>query len=113
MATIREGVMAKEPVGSPVESERIDIDTNALLKQEDFAVEIIGKTARKRGADLKSAKVIVAGGYGMGSAENIPKVTTTVSNMRRTMKQLLQNAYGRGIWRHCQPISSAGGVPLR
>lgn len=70
MATIREGVMAKEPVGSPVESERIDIDTNALLKQEDFAVEIIGKTARERGADLKSAKVIVAGGYGMGSAEN-------------------------------------------
>ena len=70
MATIREGVMAKEPVGSPVESERIDIDTNALLKQEDFAVEIIGKTAREHGADLKSAKVIVAGGYGMGSAEN-------------------------------------------
>ncbi len=70
MATIREGVMAKEPLGKPVQGKCIMVDTTALLKKEDFAVSIIEKTARERGVDLKSAKVIVAGGYGMGSAEN-------------------------------------------
>ena len=62
--------MAKEPVEAPIQSERIDIDTQALLKQEDFAVEIIGKTARERGVDLMWDMVIVAGVYVMGSAEN-------------------------------------------
>lgn len=70
MATIREGVMAKEPLEKPVRGERIMVDTASLLKDEDFAVSIIEKRARERGVDLKSAKVIVAGGYGMGSAEN-------------------------------------------
>ena len=72
-------------------------------------------TASASGRQASAQRILrgVQSTRGMGSAENIPKVTTTVSNMRRTMKQLLQNAYGRGIWRHCQPIKEAGGVPLR
>lgn len=70
MATIREGVMAKEPLTEAVECVCENIDVDSLLEPADFAVAVIERHAEEQGVDLKRAKVIVAGGYGMGSAEN-------------------------------------------
>lgn len=70
MATIREGVMAKEPLAEAVAGSCEMVDVDSLLDPADFAVAVIERHAESRGVDLKKAKVIVAGGYGMGSAEN-------------------------------------------
>jgi electron transfer flavoprotein alpha subunit len=68
MATVREGVMPlKEPdhsrSGSVVE-ERVE------LGPADFALRIIQRHTEPRQVNLKGARVIVAGGGGVGSKEN-------------------------------------------
>ena len=70
MATVREGVMKKEPLASPAKGsvERVDVDK--ILTDADFAVKIISREIEERKIDIKGAQIIVAGGYGVGSKEN-------------------------------------------
>ena len=69
MATVREGVMKKEPLAHPVEGmvKRLDIDK--YLSDSDFAVTIIERHMEEHRTNIKGAPVIVAGGYGVGSKE--------------------------------------------
>ncbi|MCX7696152.1 MAG: electron transfer flavoprotein subunit alpha/FixB family protein [Bacteroidales bacterium] len=70
MATVREGVMKKEPLSSPVNTEVVHYDVNSLLKEEYFIVDIIERHIDPPKVNIKNAPIIVAGGYGMGSKEN-------------------------------------------
>ncbi|MDE7355568.1 MAG: electron transfer flavoprotein subunit alpha/FixB family protein [Rikenellaceae bacterium] len=70
MATVREGVMRKEEVSSPVKPEVKTIDYKKYLSPEDMAVTIIERQIEESKIDIKGASVIVAGGYGVGSKEN-------------------------------------------
>ncbi|MDP3452651.1 MAG: electron transfer flavoprotein subunit alpha/FixB family protein [Bacteroidales bacterium] len=70
MATVREGVMKKEPLPTPVKGEIVHIDTSAIIKNEDFVVEIIERHIEERKIDIKGSPVIIAGGFGVGSKEN-------------------------------------------
>lgn len=70
MATMREGVVSKQRVDNPVAGEIITINTQSLLTEEDFAVSILKREVEARKSNLKGAKVVVAGGYGVGSREN-------------------------------------------
>ena len=70
MVTVREGVMSKEPVEHPIQGKTIEINTANVLKESDFAVSIIERCIENKPCNLKGAKVIVAGGYGVGSREN-------------------------------------------
>ena len=69
MATVREGVMKNEIFDKDYKSEIINVDTNTL-SDEDFVVEILERHIEESEVDLKSAPIIVAGGYGVGSKEN-------------------------------------------
>ncbi len=67
MATVREGVM---PLQEPDYSRRGEIvPVQVELSPADAAIEIISRTVRPRGGQLKGARVVVAGGAGMGSRE--------------------------------------------
>lgn len=70
MATVREGVMKKEIYDKNYKSEIVEVDVNALVKEEDFAVKIIERHIEESDVNLKEAPIIVAGGYGVGSKEN-------------------------------------------
>ncbi len=69
MATVREGVMKNEIFDKDYKSEIINVDTNTL-SDEDFVVEVLERHIEESEVDLKSAPIIVAGGYGVGSKEN-------------------------------------------
>lgn len=70
MATVREGVMKKTPVENPRQGELRQIQADKYFADTDFAVSIIERHMEERKVDIKSAPIIVSGGYGMGSREN-------------------------------------------
>ncbi|MBO7278457.1 MAG: electron transfer flavoprotein subunit alpha/FixB family protein [Bacteroidales bacterium] len=70
MATVREGVMKKEALATPVAGSIQPIEVNNILKDTDLAVEIIERHIEERKIDIKGAQIIVAGGFGVGSKEN-------------------------------------------
>ena len=74
MATVREGVMRKEPQATPAAGEVREFDWRPMVKDTDLAVRIVERHIEERKIDIKGAGVIVAGGYGMGSKENFALV---------------------------------------
>jgi len=68
MATVREGVM---PMPKPdVSREGEIIEEKAELSQEDLPLEILAEHKRPKKVNLKQARIIVAGGAGVGSKDN-------------------------------------------
>lgn len=70
MATVREGVMKKEPLEKPTKGKIVKIDTTDILNDTHFAVEIIERHIEDKKIDIKGSSIIVAGGFGVGSKEN-------------------------------------------
>lgn len=70
MATVREGVMKKEVLDSPVKGEINTLDAKSILNDTDFVVEIIERQIEEKKIDIKGSPIIVAGGFGVGSKEN-------------------------------------------
>jgi len=68
MATVREGVM---PMPQPDVKRRGEIiELKTQLSQQDLPLEILAEQKRPKKVDLKGARIIVAGGAGVGSKEN-------------------------------------------
>jgi electron transfer flavoprotein alpha subunit len=68
MATVREGVM---PMPVPDVKRRSEIvQEKVTLAQADLPLEILEEHKRPKKVDLKAARVIVAGGAGVGSKDN-------------------------------------------
>ena len=74
MATVREGVMKKEPLPAPVQGEVKKVEVKKYLNDADFAVRIIERHIEERKVDIKGASIIVSGGYGVGSKENFKQL---------------------------------------
>ncbi len=70
LATVREGVMKKEPLTGPRKGEVRKIDVNSLLSDTDMVVKIIERHIESQRVNIKNAGIIIAGGYGVGSREN-------------------------------------------
>lgn len=70
MATVREGVMKKEPLDKALKGVVKKIDVSTSLKDEDFVVEIIERHIEERKIDIKGSSIIISGGFGVGSKEN-------------------------------------------
>jgi electron transfer flavoprotein alpha subunit len=68
MATVREGVM---PLPAPDGKRKGEIVTEqAQLSRKDLPLEILAEHKRPRKVNLKTARVIVAGGAGVGNRDN-------------------------------------------
>lgn len=70
MATVREGVMKKEIRDPKYKGTVRKLDVANYVSDEDFVIEVIERHMEKSKLNIKGAPIIVAGGYGMGSAEN-------------------------------------------
>ena len=69
-ATVREGVMKKEIVSPTYKGEVVKLDASKYVSDTDFVVSVIERQIEKSKINIKSAPIIVAGGYGVGSKEN-------------------------------------------
>lgn len=72
MATVREGVMRMETVEKPVKGKITQIPY--VPNEMDDIIKIIEQHRQESKVNLKSAPIIVSGGYGMGSKENFELV---------------------------------------
>ncbi len=70
MATVREGVMKKEPLATAVKGVISTIDVTSVIVDENFLVEIIERHIEERKIDIKGSPIIISGGFGVGSKEN-------------------------------------------
>ncbi|MDR0982927.1 MAG: electron transfer flavoprotein subunit alpha/FixB family protein [Culturomica sp.] len=70
MATVREGVMKKEIFDVNHKGEVKKIDVKKYVNDVDFVVKVIERHVEKSKINLKTAPIIVSGGYGVGSKEN-------------------------------------------
>jgi electron transfer flavoprotein alpha subunit len=70
LATVREGVMKREELESPVKGRIKSWKVDDIVKKEDFIVEIIERHVEEKKINIKGAQIVVAGGYGVGSKEN-------------------------------------------
>jgi len=68
MATVREGVMAPPQRNGSATGELIS--ESITLNPDDLPLEILQKHRQEKKVNLKAARIIVAGGAGVGSREN-------------------------------------------
>jgi electron transfer flavoprotein alpha subunit len=68
MATVRQGVM-RMPESDSARKGQI-IEEKVELSRDDLALEILAERKRPKKVDLKAARIIVAGGAGVGSRDN-------------------------------------------
>ena len=70
MATVREGVMKKEVYDEKHQGKVRVLDVNKYVSDTDFVVSAIERQIEKSKINIRSSPIIIAGGYGVGSAEN-------------------------------------------
>ncbi len=70
LATVREGVMKKEPYAKAKKGKLVKIKVDDYVGKEELAVSIIERHIEKKELNVKNSSIIVAGGYGVGSKEN-------------------------------------------
>ena len=105
MATVREGVM---PMPEPDVKRRGEIITEkAELSQEDLPLEILEEHKRPKKVDLKSARVIVAGGAGVGSKENF-KLIWDLANCLGAAPAATRAAVDLGFIDHDHQVGQTG-----
>ena len=68
MVTVREGVMKMGTPEAGRTGEIVKVDVT--LTAEETVVKVIERIREEKSVDLKGARIIVAGGYGVGSKEN-------------------------------------------
>jgi electron transfer flavoprotein alpha subunit len=69
MATVREGVMKKEIFDENYKGTVHALNVSKYVSNTDFAVSVIERHIEKSKINIKSAPILVSGGYGMGSKE--------------------------------------------
>lgn len=70
MATVREGVMKKEIRDIKYPGKIKNLEIAKYVSDTDFVIEVIERHIEKSKLNLKTSPIIIAGGYGMGSADN-------------------------------------------
>ena len=68
MVTVREGVMK---LGTPDPARKGEIEkVTVALTEKETVVKVVERVRAEKSVDLRGAQIIVAGGYGVGSAAN-------------------------------------------
>ena len=107
MATVRKGVMRKEPAAKPGAGEVKAIGWQKFVKDTDLAVKIVERHIEERKIDIKGAGVIVAGGYGMGSKENF-KLVHELAEVLGAEVGASRAAVDAGFTEHARQVGQTG-----
>ena len=105
MATVREGVM---PMPEPKAKRKGEvIEESVSLTPEDLPIEILQQHTRAKKVDLKAARLIVAGGAGVGSKENF-KLVWDLANCLGAAPGATRAAVDLGFIDHDHQIGQTG-----
>jgi electron transfer flavoprotein alpha subunit len=105
MATVREGVM---PMPEPdVNRTGQIIKEKSQLSQIELPLEILEHLKRVKKVDLKAARVIVAGGAGVGSKENF-KLVWDLANVLGAAPAATRAAVDLGFIDHDHQVGQTG-----
>jgi electron transfer flavoprotein alpha subunit len=105
MATVREGVM---PMPQPNPKRRGEVVTeHAKLTHDDLPLEILQEHKRPKKVDLKAARLIVAGGAGVGSRENF-KLVWDLANCLGAAPAATRAAVDLGFIDHDHQVGQTG-----
>ncbi len=105
MATVREGVM---PIPEPnIKRKGEVIKENASVSQLDLPLEILEEHNRPKKVDLKAARVIVAGGAGVGSKDNF-KLIWDLANCLGAAPAATRAAVDLGFIDHDHQVGQTG-----
>jgi electron transfer flavoprotein alpha subunit len=107
MATVREGVMKKEIYDANWKGEVIHLKTSDYVKDEDFVVEILERHVEQSRINLKSAPILVSGGYGVGSKENF-KLLFDLANVLGGEVGASRAAVDAGFCDHARQVGQTG-----
>ena len=107
MATVREGVMKKEELKTPKNTEVMKIDYKKYLKDSDLVVKIIERHMEEKGIDIKNSPIIVSGGYGVGSKENF-KVLFELADLLGGEVGASRAAVDAGFADHARQVGQTG-----
>ena len=105
MATVREGVM---PMPQPNVKRRGEIVTEQVKPaRDDLPLEILQEHKRPKKVDLKAARLIVAGGAGVGSKENF-KLVWDLANCLGAAPAATRAAVDLGFIDHDHQVGQTG-----
>ena len=105
MATVREGVM---PMPQPDVKRRAEtVVEKAKLTHGDLPLEILQEHKRPKKVDLKAARIIVAGGAGVGSRENF-KLIWDLANCLGAAPAATRAAVDLGFINHDHQVGQTG-----
>ncbi|MEN6424436.1 MAG: electron transfer flavoprotein subunit alpha/FixB family protein [Phycisphaerales bacterium] len=105
MATVREGVM---PMPEPNAKHKGEVVVESVgLVQSDLPIEILQEHTRAKKVDLKAARIIVAGGAGVGSKENF-KLVWDLANCLGAAPGATRAAVDLGFIDHDHQIGQTG-----
>ena len=105
MATVREGVM---PMPEPdVKRKGQVIEEKVTLAQTDLPLEILEEHKREKKVDLKAARIIVAGGAGVGSKDNF-KLIWDLANCLGAAPAATRAAVDLGFIDHDHQVGQTG-----
>ncbi|UCD48677.1 MAG: electron transfer flavoprotein subunit alpha/FixB family protein [Phycisphaerales bacterium] len=105
MATVREGVM---PMPEPnVNHHGVIVTETAAIGQDDLPLEILEEHRRAKKVDLKAARLIVAGGAGVGSKENF-KLIWDLANCLGAAPAATRPAVDLGFIDHDHQVGQTG-----
>jgi Electron transfer flavoprotein, alpha subunit len=107
MATVREGVMKKEILDANYKGETVKHDVAQYVSAADFAVSVIERHMEASKVNIKGSPIIVAGGYGMGSAEGF-KLLHELANTIGAEVGASRAAVDAGFCEHERQIGQTG-----
>ena len=105
MATVREGVMP--PPEPDAQRKGEIIREKAQLSQQDLPLEILQEEKREKKVNLKAARIIVAGGAGVGSKENF-KLIWDLANCLGAAPAATRAAVDLGFIDHDHQVGQTG-----
>jgi len=105
MATVREGVMPKPQPNTKNNPDIVNFDVK--LNSQDILLNIIEEHTRQKKVDLKAARIIVAGGAGVGSKDNF-KMIWDLANCLGAAPGATRAAVDLGFIDHDHQIGQTG-----
>src|SRR3972149_1887345 len=107
MATVREGVMKKEIYNYHHKGKVVKLDVSKYVDDESFVVKIIERHLEKSQINIKNSSVVVAGGFGVGSAENFKLLHKLASALNGEVGAS-RAAVDAGFTEHSRQIGQTG-----
>lgn len=107
MATVREGVMKKEIVDVHFKGKLVNLEVAKYVDETDFIVKIIERHIEASKVDIKNAPIIIAGGFGVGSADNF-KLLHKLASVLGGEVGASRAAVDAGFAEHARQIGQTG-----